>query len=334
LYFIMEPTETDNVFLMVKSTDEGRTWREVDGGHRPQTDDLESVDARMVGDTIHILHQVTRSVRYHSFRTSDHPSRADTWAVRDELAATTESVAQAATLAVRSDGSLVAFYVGPAVQYSVRSTAGRWSPPRALEPRAKTAGPMAVLGADDAVHVAYYRTDGTLWHRRLRRDGTLTEAVPLAAGAGTTRAEYGSVLPLVSIPETNTVVVVYRLADGKLWERRIAGDGAATPPVRVTDRDVVRDAVDSQQPGADLVLDGTTLRVLFIETSSRGIFSTSDAGGWRPSTLEVGGILGSWVRGSVYTRRDGVKVYGYVYDAGSDGGSGMNRFGEVVLSAR
>jgi hypothetical protein len=27
-----------------------------------------------------------------------------------------------------------------------------------------------------------------------------------------------------------------------------------------------------------------------------------------------------------------VKVYGYVYDAGSNGGSGMNRFGELVLS--
>jgi hypothetical protein len=25
-------------------------------------------------------------------------------------------------------------------------------------------------------------------------------------------------------------------------------------------------------------------------------------------------------------------VYGYVYDAGSEGGSGMNRYGEVVLT--
>ena len=33
-------------------------------------------------------------------------------------------------------------------------------------------------------------------------------------------------------------------------------------------------------------------------------------------------------------RPDGAKVYGYIYDAGSNGGAGMNRFGEVVLAGR
>jgi hypothetical protein len=72
--------------------------------------------------------------------------------------------------------------------------------------------------------------------------------------------------------------------------------------------------------------------VLFIEDSSRSIFSTHDTGGWQPSTLRVDVILGSWVRGNVYTRNDGTKVYGFVYDAGSHGGAGMNRFAELVLS--
>ncbi|UCC99832.1 MAG: hypothetical protein JSW66_08095, partial [Phycisphaerales bacterium] len=56
LYFMMEPTETDNVFMMMKSADNGRTWREIDGVNRPSTNDLESVDSRLVGDTIHIIH--------------------------------------------------------------------------------------------------------------------------------------------------------------------------------------------------------------------------------------------------------------------------------------
>jgi hypothetical protein len=97
---------------------------------------------------------------------------------------------------------------------------------------------------------------------------------------------------------------------------------------------VVRDAVDSQQPGADAVRDGRTVHVLFIEQSSRGIFSTHDRDGWQASTPRIEGILGSWVRGNVYTRRDGAKVYGYIYDAGSDGGAGMNRVGEIVLIGR
>jgi hypothetical protein len=335
LYFIMEPTETDNLFMMIKSADGGRTWREVDGANRPQTDDLESVDARLVGDTIHIIHQVTRSTRYHAFRTSDHPTRPDSWAVRDELAASADSVAQAAALEVRSDGSMVAFYVGQTIHYNVRSPAGAWGAQAVMDADVapRLAGPRAVLGANDTVHVAYYGTDGTIWYRRLLRDGTLTARQPLASGAGTTRAEYGSVLPLVFLPETNTVVVLYRLADGKLWERRIVNDGPPTPAVRVTDRDVVHDAVDSQQPGADAVRDGRTVHVLFIEPSSRSIFSTDDQRGWQPSTLRVGDILGSWVRGNVFTRKDGVKVYGFVYDAGSDGGAGMNRYGEIVLGA-
>jgi hypothetical protein len=45
----------------------------------------------------------------------------------------------------------------------------------------------------------------------------------------------------------------------------------------------------------------------------------------------VGDILGSWVRGNLYTNADGAKVYGFVYDAGSDGGAGMNRYGEIEL---
>jgi hypothetical protein len=142
------------------------------------------------------------------------------------------------------------------------------------------------------------------------------------------------VLPLIYIPETNTVVIIYRLESGHLWERRVVNDGPPAPAVRVTDREVVRDAVDSQQPGADAILDGRTIHLLFIEQSSRSIFSTHDRGGWQASRLEVDNILGQWIRGNAYSRADGAKVYGYVYDAGSNGGAGMNRFGEVVLSGR
>jgi len=336
LYFIMEPTETNNLFMMIKSADDGRTWHEVDAANRPETDDLESVDARLVGDTIHIIHQVTRSTRYHTFRTSDHPARPDSWAIRDEQAAAVESVAQAATLDVRSDGSVVTFYVGQTVHYSIRSPEGVWSATARLDSgaAANSAGPQAVLGANDTIHLAYYGMDGTIWYRKLLSDGTVTRREQVASDAGTTRAEYGAVLPLLYIPETKTVVILYRVSSGKLYERRIVNDGPPTAAVSVTDRNVVRNAVDSQQPGADAVADGAGVHVLFIEEPTRGIFSTYDADGWQASTLRVDSILGSWIRGNIYTRRDGVRVYGYIYDAGSDGGAGMNRFGEIVVSGR
>jgi hypothetical protein len=142
------------------------------------------------------------------------------------------------------------------------------------------------------------------------------------------------VLPLVYMPGTDTLVVIYRRATGRLWERRVVKGGPPAPAAMVTDRDVITDAVDSQQPGADAVLDGNTVHVSFIERSSRSIFSTHDSGGWQPSTPRVDRILGCWLRGNVYIRKDGTRVYGFVYDAGSDGGAGMNRFGEIILTGK
>ena len=229
LYFIMEPAETDNVFMVIKSTDNGRTWREVDGANRPETNDLESVDARQVGDTIHILHQVTSSTRYHAFRTSDHPTQPDTWAVRDEVAgrAGGHRAGGGVRGPLRRKHGRLLCWPGQ-VHYSVRSPAGAWSEvQRPLDPdiAPNQAGPQAVLGANDTVHLAYYGTDGTIWYRRLLPDGTLTPRQQLASGAGTSRAEYGAVLPLVYIPESNTVVIIYRLDSGNLWERRVVNDG-------------------------------------------------------------------------------------------------------------
>jgi hypothetical protein len=329
----MEPAESSNLFMMIKSADGGRSWREVDAAHRPRTDDLESVDGRVVGDTIHLVHQVTRTVFHHAFRTSDHPTAPDTWALTDEPAASVRSIAQAASLAVRSDGSFVAFFVGPTLQYATRAPDGKWSADRKLDP-AETrvlAGPQAVLGANDLVHLAYWRDDGTIWYRRMARDGSFSEATQLAAGAGTTRAEYGSVLPLVYRRRSDSVAVVYRLADGHLWERRVGADGAATAPRRVTDRTVVNQAADSQQPGADLVGDDEVLQVVFIDEKTRELRHTHDRGGWQPSRLLVGGIRADWVRGDLHPAPGGGTVYRFIYDAGSGGGAGMNRFGEVTV---
>jgi hypothetical protein len=337
LYFIMEPTETDNLFMMIKSTDNGRTWYEVDGENRPRTNDLESVDSRLVGNTIHIIHQVTRSTRYHTFRTSDHPTHPDTWDIRDELAGSVTAVAQTASMAVRSDGSIVAFYLGQEkIHYSMRSPEGIWSQVQTIDPddQPNQAGPQAVLGTNDIIHLAYYGTDGTIWYRRFLPDGTLTSRELLAKGAGTSRAEYGAVLPLLFIPQRNEVVIIYRLSSGTLYERRIINNAPPTDSVMVSDIKVVTDAVDSQQAGADAVIDSKAVIVLFIADSSRNIFSTIEDGGWQSAKLQIGNILGSWVRGNVYTRKDGMKVYGYIYDAGSDGGSGMNRFGELVLNSK
>jgi hypothetical protein len=337
LYFIMEPAETNNLFMMVTSRDGGRTWNEVDGASRPRARDLEGVPSQLVGHTIHILHQ-SAVVHYHSFRTADHPTHPDTWDVRGELVASPgRPPTQVVSPVVRSDGSVVAFYAGPSkVHMKIRAPGGKWGDETVIDDglTPDLSGPVAVLGAKDVVHLAYTGADGTAWYRRLLPDGKFTARQQVATGLGTSAPERISILPLVYLPKTNTVVILYRLATGRLWERRVINDGEITRPVMVSDRDVIQNAVDSHQTGADAIAHGTTVHVLFIERSSGSIFSTrSDAAGaWQPSTPQVDGIRGQWIRGSLLRRKDSASVYGYVYDAGSRGGSGMNRFAEVVLT--
>ncbi len=119
---------------------------------------------------------------------------------------------------------------------------------------------------------------------------------------------------------------------GTIWCRCFLPDTlTSTDAVIISDMKVVTDAVDSQQVGADAVINVQNVHLLVIGDPSRSIFSIDDNRGWQHPRIEVDEISGSWVRGNVYMRRDRVKVYGYIYDTGSDGGAGMNRFGELEL---
>jgi len=64
-------------------------------------------------------------------------------------------------------------------------------------------------------------------------------------------------------------------------------------------------------------------------TSLRLYHTRSDtAGTWTPATLQVDSVSTQWVRGQPVRQE---RAYGYVYDAGSNGGSGMNWYGEVPV---
>ena len=83
LYHIMECTSEYNTPIMVKSSDGGKSWAEVDGSNRPSTTDAESGEAVLVGDEIHFVMHKGSSVTYHKFRVSTHstnpiPGRSQT----------------------------------------------------------------------------------------------------------------------------------------------------------------------------------------------------------------------------------------------------------------
>lgn len=339
LYFVMEPAETDNVLMVVKSEDGGRSWRETDGPNRPSADDLEGFATAFQNGVVHMLHQTSDAVWYHAFRTVDGDG-TEGWAVRDEEVATPgEPPVQVAALAARADGSLVAVYGDPAgLRYRIRGAGGGWGEERRVDAPSGMllSGPQAARAPGDAVHLAYTARDGTegsAWIRGIGADGSLAPPLLLARGLGSAESDVGSVAPLVPLPAVGQVVVPYRLADGRLWERRLRDDGSLTAPVRVTERRVAQNAVDSDQVGADAVGAGDRVHVLFIDDATGSIHHTwSDGGGaWSEPAPVVEGVTAQWVRGARVERPDGTAAYGFVYDAGSDGGSGMNRYAEVPL---
>jgi hypothetical protein len=329
----MEPAESSNLFMMIKSSDGGKSWREVDGENRPATDDLEAVDGQIVNGSIEIIHQVTEAAFRHVFRTSGHPTHPDTWALTDEPIASEESMSQAAALVLRKDGSRVAFYVGETLRYSVQSPDGHWGPSQIIDSGDAPflASPQAILGSDSILHLAYYAGDGTIWYRQFDSDNTLSPATLVADGVGTEEAAYGSVLPLVYLPDSDTLVIAYQLADLRIWERRVHSGGELGRPTRITDRSVVREAADSQQPGADLIKVGSHVCLLYIEDQTGEIYSATDRADWKSPQLRVPNVDGNWIRGSAFENPDGSFSIRFIYDAGSGGGAGLNRYGEFTL---
>ncbi|OAB61390.1 hypothetical protein AY599_24645 [Leptolyngbya valderiana BDU 20041] len=335
LFFIMEPSETWNRPMMLRSEDGGRSWREADGEGRPSTGDLEGVATAYAGGRIHVLHQISERVLYHAF---DPSLNGGTWVIRDEPVATPPTPpTQVTDLAVRTDGSIVAVYgAGLGLKYSVRSPEGDWDAGHDVAGPASTvlSGPTVVLGRDDVVHLANTASNGTAWVRRIHPDVGASEAILVADSLGTEESDVGALLPLVTLDEGRVLVLIHRARDGRLYERRSSDNGSWSEPALVSNRVVIQSAVDSDQVGADVVTVDEALHVLFIEAGTGVLFHVVGVDGhWSPPRAVVTGANVQWVRGQVLQSNEGLRSYGFVYDAGSNGGSGRNRFMTIPLQS-
>lgn len=336
LYFLMEPTETDNRFMMVKSNDHGETWREVDGSHRPRVGDLEGVGSVLLDETIHILHQTSDAVYHHAFQTEDHSGQPDSWVIDSrEIARPDEPPTQVAALVSRPDGSLVAAYGSPEkIMLQVRSPQGLWETPIEVGSDTLTGLSGCQLVSDDRgiTYLTYTSANGDGWLQTLYRDGTLTRPHKIDSSLGTTDAENGAFLPPV-VPDSGLPAILYRKEDGTLWERRVFQGDVLSSPVRISARKAVTNAVDAEQVGADVIAYKNQVHVLFIEEDSRAIYHTysEKPGLWSEPKPVIAGVDACWVRGNLLQDAEGNPVYGFVTDAGSQGGSGMNRYHALPL---
>lgn len=259
------------------------------------------------------------------------------WIVDSQSIATPEEPpTQFASIEARSDGSLVTVYGGSHRLFlQTRSPQGVWSDPIEIDSDVAPAlsGPMMAIGPDDVITLAYTGFDGSGFIRHLYADGTFSPRQIISNNLGTADPENGAVAPLVVLPETGTTVIIYREQDGMLYERRFSTEGALSNAVQVSQIAAITDAVDSEQVGADLIFHEGTLHLLFIDEQSRSLFhsQSSHEGVWSEPEVVVDGVEGAWVRGSVHLDAAGNPVYGFIFDGGSRGGAGFNRYFALPL---
>lgn len=328
-----EPTsETWGDMKAMKSSDGGRTWTEVDAGNKPEADDFEAGWAVQRGTVLHVVHQDSTRVTYHTFNTSDASRRPDRWVIRDERVARLEKrpTDQWASLALLRNGDAWAFY-GLSVDGTDRigyrkRTDGSWGPESMLDAGRTTTQAVPVLGRADVVHVFYKdQTDHRVLHRSLRPGGGLS--------ARTRVDDTGS--HVVSAPITNavrysdhgveTVVVAWADRSSVLRSARLR-DGVPTAETAISSSPVLVDPskTTNRTAVAHLARDGKTVHAVWADRRTADVFhdTNTDGRGWRRDTEIRDGVTAQWVYAGVFThapRNGGAKVLGYIYDNNTDG---------------
>lgn len=341
LYFIMEPAETDNVFMMVKSSDQGKSWQEIDAENRPSIADLEGVASDVASDgTIHILHETSDAVYYHAFCMSGHPDSPDKWVKKDELVSFIEEPpVQVVDVSYRSNDTLVGVYAnGSKLYYQIRTIEGKWDPSIAVDPGAPMpqTNPSLVSMPDGTVGIAYKSGDGKGWYRELTGENRLTQPEFISENLGTQEDASMAILPLLYDDETKILYTIFRKEDLHLYLGSRKEGSTWSRVLKISTDPVVTNAVDSDQVGADAVISDGKIYALYISDKDRSLYlstvSLSKNLSWQ-TKLIADGMDACWVRGQVLHSFEESPVYGVIYDGGSKGGSGFNRFLKIQLPA-
>ena len=345
LYTVIEHSTTANNVCMIKSTDGGDTWREMDAAGRPTQTDVEGLDIIQDGDTLHLLH-VKTAVYYHSFTTSDHSTTPDEWVTIDESVdgTITGHTSQFGSIVKRSDGTLVAFYVddaGPArVRYKIKS-GGTWGSQNTLDTEASNdfISPSAVLGASDKSHVIYKDdTNGIIYHRSLSSSDSLGTRHSVQTGIATAGANdnipYAPTIYWDS-GGTEKIMTIYQKSATAVpvFHKVIADDGTPGSEVQASDNNVEQQEGGNTMVICSAAVDGSTVHFFYSLKGDYDIYRTSNAdeGGWATDVEEQDAVTCHWIRGNVYNS-GGNTVFGYLWDDGSNGGTGYVRYSEFVIS--
>lgn len=351
IYTIIEATPSGAEFLIIKSTNGGDTWREMDGANRPLVNDLECVDAVQASDTIYIAHHADSTVEHHTFRMSDHAS-PDTWGTTDDTVASITGPAnqQGTAIERRSDGDLIIFYnrdvSGQEELFYKINTGGGWGSELTLESEAlfDWGFVTCVMGESDLIHIFYKGTGsslGPIYHRSLSSADSLSarEAVDADAGNGSSfNAALTTAIYWDDGGDEKIMIIYSDDADDLLYSVVVTNDGSPAARKTVSDNtvDTSPPSTGSKQPAANLANDDEVAYAHYSSLADLDIYrdlATND-GGWGTDVEEQDAVTCHWIRGSVFTHSVGNgsdKVVGYIWDDGSGGGAGRIWYSEFVI---
>ncbi len=345
IYTFIEHSINDNNVVCIKSTDDGVTWREMDGANRPTTQDFEGGSVFQDGDTLHILQSET-DVSYHTFRTSSHAS-ADTWDITDEVVDNTISghSIQACSIFVRGDDTVVAFYVDDAIpariRYKIRN--GTWGSQNTLDTEATNEflSPWGVLGESDKIHIVYKDdTNGILYHKSLSSSDVEGTRHSIATGLFITSGSDAILHVEPTYYDDGGVEVImimykYSITDLAMFARPVKDDGSPGTEVTATDKSVVSTEGGNAMTVASAHNDGKRIWLFYSFFDDHDIWYTDndDEGGWSTSLEDQDAVTAHWIKGQVIVEGSGDKVFSYLWDDGSDGGTGFIKYDTFLIAA-
>lgn len=348
LYRVTEsPQAEENRPMMMRSTDWGATWAEVDEMGRPEAHDLEGCWQLQVDDAIHLSVASSSSVWFATFHTSAAATGADTWVaeeVVEEDLGNEGGVVQFSSMTRTSDGRFWLFHSDTMIDgrqqigFRQRSEGGDWSGKRSLgDEDGSWTGPVAVLGADDVTHVFYkdHLEDQLLW-RTLSADGDLSDAVRVdTAGTSGERLPHTNAVRLDD-DGRDVVVIAFTDDDGTLRSVTIE-DGVVGPDEAVSLAPALENPDVAKNDGAvaHLAVDGTTVHALWSDLESGDVLhaSRADGGAWSEPAIawDSGDDVAWWVYGNVYVRHGRTRL-GFTYDVGEHADDvGAIAYDEITL---
>jgi hypothetical protein len=353
LYWVQECEELFANIMMLKSTDNGATWAEIDGTNRPAQNDLESASIVQVGDILHIAHQ-PGDIYYHRFHMSGNGATPDTWNITDEVITTgTTQIDQSCSIAVFSGGDICALYgnddgANERIRYKIRN--GTWAGEQNLDATASTSftGVTSVMGASNTLHVFYKDdTNGDIYHNTMDNTGSLGTRQQVESDAGTGQDYRVSLIPPVYYDDGGVEVIAIGFLDASdnLAYVRYLRDETLQTRAAASDNTVLKNAPsgpNSRQPHAFLANDGSTVYIMYASLSDNDVYRdlNVDEGGWGTDTEEQDAVKCTFIRGTVLTHGGG-KVLAYIWEdtedmgtVNTDGGfTGGTKYSEIALGA-